>query len=121
MLRITITDTASEQRWILQGQLAGPWVAELSSNWKETHSRRQGRTCVVDLSDVTFIDQSAEEVLRAMMAAGAQFIACGVCTKHVLENLDRAIRSRHRRAADGDCVEWGKEGHDVGSTEDRDG
>ena len=113
MLRIAINDTASEQRWILQGQLAGPWVPELRSSWDKTQSGRQGRKCVVDLSDVTFIDKSGEKMLRAMMKEGAQFIACGVCAKHVLENLDRAIRSRHHRAADLDCVEWDKEGEDV--------
>jgi len=110
MLRIAINESAAEQRWILQGRLAGPNVAELDASWGRTQSGRQGRKCVVDLSEVTFIDQSGEEALRAMMKEGARFIACGVCVKHILENLDRAIRSPHRRAADRDCVEWGKEG-----------
>ncbi len=114
MLRIAINDTAAEQRWVLQGRLAGPYVAELSANWEKTLSARQGRKCVVDLSDVTFIDKDGEEVLRAMMKGGAQFIACGVCTRHVLETLDRTIRGRRRKATDRDCIEWsagGKNGH----------
>ena len=109
MLRIAVNETNAEQRWVLQGRLAGPNVAELDSSWAMTQSSRQGRKCVVDLSEVTFIDESGEEALRAMMKEGARFIACGVCVKHILENLDRAMRSRHRQVANRDCFEWGKE------------
>ena len=114
MLRIAINETAAEQRWTLQGRLAGENVAELDSSWERTQSGRQGRKCVVDLSDVTFIDKDGEEILRAMMKEGARFITCGVCTKHVLETLDRAIHARSRRAADRNCIEWnggGQNGH----------
>jgi len=110
MLRIVINDTASEQRWVLQGRLAGPYVAELSANWEQTQDKRLGRKAVIDLSDVTFIDKGGEEVLRTMMKEGAQFIACGICTKHVLETLDRAIHARRRRTSDRGCIEWGTGG-----------
>jgi hypothetical protein len=35
---------------------------------------------------VTFIDKSGERLLRAMSKKGAEFLASGVYTKHVLEN-----------------------------------
>jgi hypothetical protein len=38
----------------------------------------------VDLSDVTFIDKGAEELLRTMATEGAQFIANGLYSKHAL-------------------------------------
>jgi hypothetical protein len=41
----------------------------------------------VELNDVTFIDKGAEKLLRAMSREGAQFIANGLYTKHVLEGL----------------------------------
>ncbi len=96
MLRIAINDTASEQRWVLQGRLAGPWIPELQLNWEKTQSERRGRKCVVDLSDVTFIDESGQEVLKAMMKEGAQFITCGMCTRYLLDKLGRALRSSER-------------------------
>ena len=34
MLKITITNTATEQRWILEGRLVAPWVDELKTSWK---------------------------------------------------------------------------------------
>lgn len=87
MLRVTSTGTASEQRWTVCGQLTGPWVAELRGSWQDARRQSDGRKCVVDLSDVTFIDEAGEELLRAMKADGALFVARGVDTKHLLGNL----------------------------------
>lgn len=47
---------------------------------------------MVDLSDVTFIDESGEKLLRQMHGEGVQFIAAGVDTKHVVEHLETADR-----------------------------
>src|SRR6266849_3723064 len=93
MLKITNTGTATEDKWILYGQLSGPWVAELKSNWEKTRFESRGRRCVVDLTDVTFIDERGESVLRAMRSEGAEFVARGVDTKQVLADL----ASRRRR------------------------
>ncbi len=87
MLKITITETPTEMRWVLQGRLFGPWVSELRANWRTVTRTRGGRACIVDLNDVTFIDKDAEKLLRAMSREGAQFIANGLYTKHVLEGL----------------------------------
>jgi len=93
MLRITNTGTATEEKWILYGQLSGPWVTELKSNWEKTRFASPGRKCVVDLTDVTFIDERGESVLRAMKSQGAEFVARGVDTRQVLAEL----KSKKRR------------------------
>jgi hypothetical protein len=41
----------------------------------------------VDLSDVTFIDEGGEKLLSEMRSDGAEFVAAGVETKHLLKNL----------------------------------
>ncbi len=96
MLKITNTGTAAEQRWILCGQLTGPWVDEFLSNWEAKRAESPGCKCVVDLSDVTFIDESGERSLRILENEGAEFVATGVDTRHVLENLkakgERSLR-----------------------------
>jgi hypothetical protein len=56
MLKITITETPTEQRWVLEGRLAQPWVAALRAQWRQTRRGRQRRTCVVDLNDVRSMD-----------------------------------------------------------------
>ena len=92
MLRISIADEPAEQRWTLQGRISGPWVAQLRSNWKKSHCSSGERQCVVDLSDVTFVDLAGERVLAAMMKDGARLIATGVYTKHILESLEEKRR-----------------------------
>jgi ABC-type transporter Mla MlaB component len=77
----------TESRWVLQGQLAGPWVRELRRCWRETHTAESQRRCVVDLNDVTFIDKSGERLLRAMSKTGAELTSNGMYTKHLLERL----------------------------------
>jgi anti-anti-sigma regulatory factor len=89
MLKTAITDQPLEQRWTLQGRLSGPWVAQLKSNWEKSHDKNGNRKCVVDVSGVTFIDLDGESVLATMMKDGAEFIASGVYTKHILETLEK--------------------------------
>ena len=85
MLRITIDETSTEKRWILQGSLVGLWVSELRRAWKKTQRPENNRPCVVDLNDVTFIDEKGVRLLRAMSKQGAQFVATGIYIKHVVQ------------------------------------
>src|SRR5258708_34630169 len=87
MLRITIAETATEQRWTLEGSLVPPWGGELKTCWKNRHLSQNGRTCTVDLSQITCIDNSGLRLLRTMSKEGTNFIATGIYTKHVLEQL----------------------------------
>ncbi len=93
MLRITIIDGASEQHWILQGKISGPWVAQLRSNWKKSQAARGQVKRVVDLNAVTLVDLEGEKVLASMMREGADFVATGVYMKHLVETLEK--RRRH--------------------------
>lgn len=87
VLKITITETPGEIRWILQGRLAEPWVTEVKTSWKEARRTREGRHCVVDLTNVTCVGKGGEELLQSMSNEGAQFIASGFYIKDVLEEL----------------------------------
>jgi len=87
VLKITIMETATERRWIVQGSLVGPWVSELRTTWKRAHRSHDKRACIIDLNDVTFIDKSGVRLLRAISKKGAQLIAGGMYVKHVVEQL----------------------------------
>lgn len=89
MLRITIAETLSEQRWTLEGRLVQPWISELKSCWTRTESTRRERKCVVDLTGVTFIDKSGEKMLAELSKGGAELIATGIYTRHVVHNIER--------------------------------
>jgi hypothetical protein len=87
MLKITITNTAKEETWILEGRLVEPWVNELKASWKRSNRTAQGRRRIVNLDEVTFIDKSGERMLRCMSSQGAQLVASDVYIKHVLDRL----------------------------------
>jgi outer membrane protein TolC len=87
MLKISFSETPSEERWILQGRITAPWFRELRACWKKKHRGDNQRACIVDLNEIAFIDKSGERLLRAMVREGAQCIASAIYTKHILENL----------------------------------
>jgi hypothetical protein len=88
MFRVSYSDTADGQRWSLHGRLAGPWVNELRSCWKYARDRAPLARAVVDLKEVTFIDQDGETLLAEMRGAGAELIATGVEHRYLLATLD---------------------------------
>jgi len=87
MLRVSYSETTHGQRWTLFGRLVGPWVEELRSCWRQARQRAPLARAVVDINEVTFIDKAGEILLREMLSAGAELIATGVFTKHLLESL----------------------------------
>jgi ABC-type transporter Mla MlaB component len=92
MLRITVTEGASEQRWVLQGRLTGCSVEELTENWRTNRRDRPStQSCVVDLNEITSIDKDGEQVLLMMIRDGAKFLATGLYTKHLLESLSAEV------------------------------
>ena len=101
MLRVSYAETAEGQRWSLCGRLAGPWVDELRSCWRQTRERAPLAHAVVDLKEVTFIDEAGERLLAEMEISGAELVAAGVENKHVVASLrDGASRPLRRRLED---------------------
>src|SRR6201986_3524612 len=76
MLRIT----EDGPKLVLYGQLAGPWGAELQSAWNK-------ELTVVDLTDVTFVDEAGARLLCSMKDKGVKFVARGVDTKQLLDEF----------------------------------
>ncbi len=87
MLRITVTENASGQRWVLQGRLTESTIDELIANWRANRHCPPLQSCVVDLDEVTSIDKEGEQVILMMIRDGAKFVASGLYTKHLLESL----------------------------------
>jgi anti-anti-sigma regulatory factor len=98
MLKITNDGTASEQRWILCGQLSGPWVEEFRSIWEGSRGKSNGEPCIVDLSEVTSIDEAGETLLRTMKQNGVHFVARGVDMRHILNHLRSKSKPSLRRS-----------------------
>lgn len=100
MLRINYTEADTEQKWTLHGRLAGAWAAELKALWGNIRDARTGAPfprVIVDLRDVTFIDESGEEILRAMKREGALFLTRGVETQDVVARLHEKVSASFRK------------------------
>jgi hypothetical protein len=98
MLRIMINEAPFEQKWTLQGRLAGQWAADLREKWADTRSSRMGRNCVVDLEDVITVDQTGEKALLEMEMEGVRLIARRAYMKSVLEGLRSALLEPERNS-----------------------
>jgi len=94
MLKITQQrDAALESvSFMLEGRLAGPWVAELETCWRQRVANQQNRT-VVDLTGVTFVDAKGKALLTQMWQQGAQLHAVGCLTRCIVEEITKAGRA----------------------------
>ena len=90
MLRIFYSQNEAGRKWTLCGQLAGPWVQELRLCWQQALRTAAPSRAVVDLTDVTFIDEIGETLLGEMRGVGVEFVAAGVETQYLLDNLKNA-------------------------------
>jgi ABC-type transporter Mla MlaB component len=102
LLRITVNQKSGVHMLVLQGRLAGRSVEELTAIWNASRSERAGCRCVIDLVDVTSVDEGGEQALLAMMNEGAEFIAQGFYIKSLLKSLrERGSEpARHVRASE---------------------
>ncbi|HJT19019.1 MAG TPA: hypothetical protein VJ746_01035 [Nitrospira sp.] len=88
MLKITAQKVESGTRLALEGRLAGPWVEELERCWREAGASAKGDV-VVDLSGVTFIEQTGKVLLKRMWQEGVKLLAAGCCTRSIVDEIRR--------------------------------
>ena len=101
MLKISILDTASCRRLVIEGKLVAPWASELAIVWRRAKSDLNNRELVVDVKGLTAITEDGENVLLDLMKDGASFRSSGVFTKQVLKRLARKIRREAEEATSG--------------------
>jgi hypothetical protein len=92
MLKISIVDTSTRRRLVIEGKLIAPWASELMTVWRQATADLNGRELVVDVKSLTAITQDGENALLELMKDGARFRSSGVFTKQVLKRLARMMR-----------------------------
>ena len=92
MLKISIIDTPSRRRLVVEGKLTAPWAAELKSVWQTATADLRGRGLVIHVKCLTAITEDGENVLLDLMKEGARFHSSGVFARQVLKQLARKIR-----------------------------
>ena len=92
MLRISILDSVSQRRLLIEGKLIGPWATELARVWRQATADLNGRALIIDVKGLTAITEDGEDILLELMKEGASFRSSGVFTKQVLKRLARKVR-----------------------------
>jgi anti-anti-sigma regulatory factor len=88
MIRITARDESTTTRLFLEGKLAGPCVSELEKCWLTSSAKAQ---IVVDLTSVSFIDESGKLLLTRMSQAGITLFSTRLMTKCLIEQIQKEI------------------------------
>lgn len=86
MLKITTRNSSETLRFIVEGRLEGAHVIELDNCWRTTANTADSPV-IVDLTDVTFIDDGGKQLLKRMHEQGAELMATGIMTKQVIDEV----------------------------------
>ena len=101
MLKISLIDSTTQRRLVVEGKLLAPWVAELRSACEKARADLRGRELVIEMKHITTISQEGENVILELMNGGIKFRCHGVFTKHVVKQLtSRAGKNSGIRAGD---------------------
>ena len=71
MLRITTQETGEVVRFLLEGKLGGPWVAEMERAFGDGRTGAMGKLIVVDLQGLTGADAAGRSLIAQMQRNGA--------------------------------------------------
>jgi hypothetical protein len=89
MFKISIVDTRTQRKLVVEGKLSEPWVDELRTTWASATRNLDDRKVVIDLSSLTVLSREGEDAIFDLMKQGAKFSCAGVLTRHVLKGLAR--------------------------------
>jgi hypothetical protein len=92
MMRISIVESRTQRRLVLEGKLVAPWTAELRPACEKARADLDGRELIVVVKNLIAINQTGEQVLLQLMKDGVKFQGCDVFSKHILRELARRIR-----------------------------
>ena len=99
MLKISIAESPSQCRLVLEGKLIQPWASELRNECSKAKGDLRGRELIVDMQNLIAISPEGENVLVELMNEGVKIRGCGVFTKHVLKQLARRTRKEVQEEA----------------------
>ena len=88
VLRITVVEGSNETRFVVEGKLVGECVRELEKCWRAAGSVQQEKSILVDLSSVSFIDDSAKKLLADMHGKGIAFVATGLLPRCLIQEIE---------------------------------
>ena len=95
MLRISVVNDTPTTRFKLEGKLAHEWVREAQRAWHALTTLQGEDSVVVDLFDVSFVDELGWQLLIEMRHDGATLQGSGPMISALIEEIE------HNREMDG--------------------
>ena len=90
MLRISVLNAPGSTELKLEGKLAHEWVREAAQVWSALVANDVSTNVVVDLMNVSFVDDAGHQLLADMRHAGAELIGCGPMMSALIEEIEQA-------------------------------
>jgi outer membrane protein len=87
MMKATIESKGDQKVLRIEGKIAGPWAEELGRCWDANSASGEAAGIVVELQDVTFVDEAGKKVLQRMAQAGAQIRGGGCHTAAIVDSI----------------------------------
>jgi len=94
MLKISFSETSSERRMALKGQMIGTDVRELRTICTRLRDELGGRELVIDIKGVALINQEGENLLVELINWGAKLRAEGALAQGVLQQLAKRSKKQ---------------------------
>lgn len=107
MFKISIVETRTQRKLVVEGKLTEPWVPELVKTWRSAGRDLDDRKLIIDLNSLTVISPAGEDAIFDLMTQGAKFSCGGICTGHMLKRLTRECQGKLRHAMDRTSIEIG--------------
>jgi len=100
MLRITVLNETGITRLKLEGKLAQEWVVEARTAWLAVTEANGHTEIVVDLLNVSFVDNAGHQLLAEMRHADAELIGSGPLVSALIDEIEEAETSTTPKGSD---------------------
>ncbi len=90
MLRISVMNEPGITRVRLEGKLAHEWVDEARHAWAGLPGVNGEKEIVVDLLNVSFVDDAGHQLLAEMRHAGAELMGSGPLMSALIDEIEEA-------------------------------
>ena len=93
MLRISVLNGSQSARLKLEGKLAHEWVAEAQKAWAALIDIAGKKKVIVDLADISFVDDHGKELLTLIHRAGSELVGSGPMVTALIEEIHHKLSS----------------------------
>jgi outer membrane protein len=88
MMKATLVQQGEQTTIKVEGRLAGPWVGELEQSWNEASAGHGPGAVLVELADVSFVDEAGRLLLMKISRAGTRLAAAGCLARAIVEEVE---------------------------------